>query len=260
MAPNQMQRGGGRPRRPCLRRTRRILAVLITLALLGMVALGGLLVVVPSVGNAPALARALDRAHHAAYPGPPVPARFAASLVATEDHRFYAEPGVDPIAFARVIAGRLSEPSDPGGATLYQQLARMLYTPGGTGALAEAEQVALGIKLNFSYPKAEILRMYADVAYFGHGYYGLAAASCGYFGQGPANLSWGQAAMLAGLVHAPAADDPPSHVANARAGEAHVLGRLTAMRWLTQAQATRAYQQPLHLAGGPAAGCARLPA
>ena len=55
---------------------------------------------------------------------------------------------------------------------------------------------------------AQILRMYADVAYFGHGYYGLAAASCGYFGKGPARLSWGQAAMLAAIARAPGADDP----------------------------------------------------
>jgi membrane carboxypeptidase/penicillin-binding protein len=49
---------------------------------------------------------------------------------------------------------------------------------------ADAEQVLLGINLGFSYPEAEIVRMYADVIYFGHGYYGLAAASCGYFGKG----------------------------------------------------------------------------
>jgi membrane peptidoglycan carboxypeptidase len=62
--------------------------------------------------------------------------------------------------------------------------------------------------------------------------------------------------MLVGLVQAPSADDSLSHFANARASEAHVLGRLAVTRRLTQAQAARAYRQPLHLAGGRTAGCA----
>ena len=58
--------------------------------LLGGAAFGLLYLVTPSVHNAPALARAMDRAHHVRYPGPRVPTLFAASLVATEDHRFYS--------------------------------------------------------------------------------------------------------------------------------------------------------------------------
>jgi membrane peptidoglycan carboxypeptidase len=89
--------------------------------------------------------------------------------------------------------------------------------------------------------------MYSSVAYFGHGYYGLQAASCGYFAVAPAALTWSQAALLAGLVQAPTADDPLTHLTLARTREAHVPGRLAAMGKLTQAQAERAYQQPLHL-------------
>src|SRR5205807_2213619 len=122
------------------------------------------------------------------------PPRMAASLVATEDHRFYSEPGIAPAAAGRVILGRFTKGPDQGGATLYQQLARMLYAGGQSGMLADAEQILLGIKLDLNYSKAHILRMYAAVAYFGHGYYGLAAASCGYFAEQPAGLSWGQAA------------------------------------------------------------------
>jgi penicillin-binding protein 1A len=244
---------GGRRRLP--RWLRRFLIVVLSLFLVATVGFATLLIVTPSVSNAPALARAFDRAHRAAYPGPPVPARFVASLLATEDHRFYAEPGIDPYAVARVVRGRLTGQPDQGGATLYQQLAKMLYTPGRAGVSVEVEQVMLGIKLELSYPKAEILRMYADVAYFGHGYYGLAAASCGYFGVTPAGLNWPQAALLAGLMQAPTADNPVAHYAAARVRESHVLGRLVAMGKLTPAQARGAYAQPLHLVGGPATGC-----
>lgn len=234
---------------------RRALIAIMALALAGLLAFVTLFLVTPSVGTAPSLAQAFDRAHGVAYPGPVVPSRFAAALVATEDHRFYFEPGFDPIAIGRVIAGRVTGQPDQGGATLYQQLAKMLYAPGGGGAGVEAEQVILGIKLDLSYSKAQILRLYSGVAYFGHGYYGLAEASCGYFAVTPAGLTWPQAALLAGLVQAPSADNPVAHYAVARSREAHVLGRLVATGTLTQAQAARAYRAPLHLVGGPAHGC-----
>jgi len=248
--------GPGQAERHLPRWLRRVLIAVLAIALAGALAFAVLMLVTPSVSTAPWLVQAFDRAHGAPYPGPPVPERFAAALVATEDHRFYSEPGFDPIAIGRVIAGRLTGQPDQGGATLYQQLAKMLYTHGGSGPGAQAEQVILGIKLDLSYSKPQILRLYADVAYFGHGYFGLARASCGYFGVAPAGLTWPQAAMLAGLVQAPSADNPIAHFTVARAREAHVLGRLVATGTLTQAQAARAYRSPLHLVDGPGAGCA----
>jgi penicillin-binding protein 1A len=231
-------------------------AVLLGLVLIGVLGLVGLLLITPSVDDAQARTQQLDQLHHAVYPGSPVPSRFAASLVSTEDHRFYSEPGIDVFAIARLIAGRLSGRPDQGGATLYQQLAKMLYTPGRSGIAVEAEQVGLGIKLDLAFSKPEILQMYADAAYFGNSYYGLDAASCGYFGIRPARLSWSQAAMLAGLVQAPTADDPITHFAAARARQAHVLGRLAATGVLSPAEAASAYRQPLELIGGRPGACA----
>ena len=251
-APAAASRGRARRRHRWLARTA---VVILGLVLVGVLSLGGLLLVIPSVGDAPARAQAIDRLHHVAYPGPAVPPRFAASLVSTEDHRFYSEPGIDLFAIGRLIAGRVAGRPDQGGATLYQQLAKMLYTPGRSGLAVEAEQVGLGIKLDLAYPKWQILRMYADVAYFGHNYYGLGAASCGYFGVTPARLSWPQAAMLAGLVQAPSADDPIAHFAAARARQSHVLSRLVATGRLSQAQAASFYRRPLDLVGGPPGAC-----
>src|SRR5262249_5322199 len=150
--------------------------------------------------NAPALARALAREHRARYPGAPVPRRFIEALVATQDHRFYSEPGLDPSAIVRVILDKITGQPDQGGATLYQQLARILYTPDPSPVTAKAEQMIVGIKLAFFPPKAEILQMYSDVVYFGQNHYGIGEASCGYFGVPPARLSWPQAALLAGIV------------------------------------------------------------
>jgi penicillin-binding protein 1A len=248
------------PRLPRRRRRHRLLRrtaiAVVTLALLAAAAFGGLMVETPSVGNAQELVQAQDAAHQAAYPGPPVPARFAESLVATEDKRFYAEPGIDLFAVGRVAIGYVTGHGIGGGATLYQQLAKLLYTHGQSTSSDEAEQIALAVKLDLTYSKPQILQMYADVVYFGNDYYGLAAASCGYFGVEPAELSWPQAAMLAGMVQGPSLDDPLTNPANARTREIHVVGRLVATGKLTRAQGNAALAVPLPtLVAGAGLGC-----
>jgi membrane peptidoglycan carboxypeptidase len=236
---------------------RRTAIAVVTLAVLGGAAFGGLMIATPSVGNAQQLVQAQDAAHGAVYPGPPVPARFAESLVATEDKRFYSEPGIDLFAVGRVAAGYVTGHGIGGGATLYQQLAKLLYTHGQSTPSDEAEQIALAVKLNLTYSKQQILQMYADVVYFGNDYYGLATASCGYFGVPPADLSWPEAAMLAGMVQGPSLDDPLTHPDNARAREIHVVGRLVATGKLTQAQGNAALAVPLSsLVIGAGQGCA----
>jgi membrane peptidoglycan carboxypeptidase len=212
-----------------------------------------LMVETPSVGNALVVARAQADAHHSPFPGPPVPARFAHSLISTEDHRFGSvlEPGFDPFALGRVLVGGPAQ----GGATLYQQLGKVLYGHGASGIKLYAYEVALGIKLKFSYSSEQILRMYADVVYFGHGYYGLSNASCGYFGRVPDRLSWPQAAVLAGLVQAPTAYDPLMHPTLARSRESHVLSRLVATGELTQRQASAAFAVPMTRLLAHAGGC-----
>jgi membrane peptidoglycan carboxypeptidase len=255
-------RDTGRAARRPRRLMRRIPIILSALILVGILAFGGLLLVTPSAGNARALARAQDRSHHAVFPGPPVPPRFAASIEATEDHRFGYEPGVDPFAIARVTASWLTGggTADQGGATIYQQLAKLLYTRSRIGANIELEQISLAVKLWMTYSSQQILQMYSDVAYFGNGDYGIAAASCGYFGVPPASMSWPQAALLAGLVQGPSEDDPLRHPVQARQREVHVIGRLAATGEITQQQAKAALAQPLsHLienAGAAGTRCA----
>ncbi|WP_459697919.1 biosynthetic peptidoglycan transglycosylase, partial [Acidisoma sp. C75] len=193
------------------------------LAILGAILLAGaafgaaaLLLAAPSVAQAPAIVRQFAARHHER----PVRApgqRFEAALIATEDHRFRApyDFGVDPIALIRVLLSAI-EPGgqDSGGSSIDQQLAKMLFTPGQSGRLmADLKQIAFAVDLHIAYRPATILRMYATMAYFGSGYYGVESASVGYFGRPSADLSWAEAAMLAGLVNAPTADDPRNHPA-----------------------------------------------
>jgi membrane peptidoglycan carboxypeptidase len=228
----------------------RITKIVFIVVVIVAAGIGLLFVLTPSAGQATALAQAQAREHHIAYPGPPVPARFAQALVATEDHRFYTDPGIDPLALGRVVISWVTGHQDGGGSTIDQQLAKNLYTSGHSGFTQVFEQLALAVKLNKTYSRAEILRVYAEIAYYGHGYYGLTAASCGYFGRPPAQLTVVQAAMLAGVVNAPTYDDPLVYPAQARERLVHVIDRMAAVGYLTPAQQDAALKAPLDLSAG----------
>lgn len=239
------------------RRRRRALAVLGVLALSALLLGIALFAATPSVANAEARVRQLSAAHGVTDQGGVVPTRFAAALVATEDGRYYHHHGVDLVALARVAWGWATGANgDQGGSTLDQQLAKGLYGDGRGGLLDKATQATLGVKLDASYGKAQVLEMYAASVYFGHGFYGLDAAACGYFATPPDRLSWAQASLLAGLPQAPSAYDPFLHPRLARERQRQVLGRLVAVGDLTAAEAARLARSPWGLtAAASAAGC-----
>ena len=224
--------------------------VLIALVFVGLLGVGVLLVVTPSADRAHGVVRALAQKRGIAYPGSAAPERFAKALIATEDKRFLSplDPGIDAVAIARVVFGRLAGFSDQGGSTIDQQLAKMLFSPREHGLWTELERMAIALKLNAAYDRGEILAMYAELAYYGHGYYGLSAASCGYFGKSPTEMTWSQSAMLAGAVNAPSLDDPILSPSSANARLKHVFGRLVAVGDLRADDANAAQLQPLGLA------------
>ena len=211
----------------------RAVAVVVVLGVL-LVAAGWALT--PTVDDAATRVAGQLSAHSARELQGPVPTRVADALIATENSRFYSTPGVDPISVLRapfaLVLGR-----DQGGATLEQQLAKNLYENGSQGLTARLAEGVLALKLDRAWSKQQILRMYLDDGYYGHGFYGLTAATQGYFGVRPADLSWAQASLLAGLFQAPSAYDPFVHPDVARARQAHVLDRLVAVGTLTRAHA-----------------------
>ncbi len=224
-----------RPRRGrrFLRRVGRVLAAVV---LLFAVLLGIGWVVTPSVDDA----QQLVSAELAANGGTPlqgdVPDNLAQALIATEDSRFEHHVGIDAIGAVRAGWGALTG-NDEGGSTLDQQLAKNLYAGGRQSFADRVQSVVLALKLDSTWSKDQLLQMYLDDGYYGHGFYGLTAATEGYFGVEPADLSWPQATLLAGLFQAPSAYDPFLHPDLAAARQAHVLDRLVAVGDLSRAQA-----------------------
>jgi membrane peptidoglycan carboxypeptidase len=219
------------------------LFLLVTLFAAGAIYLASL----PSVGNAEQRVHEILALHHGTYAGPKPPVRLGDSAVAVEDEHFYSNFLINVIDGAgRAALATLQTSQDPGGSTIDQQLAKQLYGHG-SGVAATLREIGLGVKLSLDYSKPQILDMYLNAVYYGHGYWGEVAAARGYFGTTPAALDWAQAAMLAGLPEAPSAYDPIEHYALARERQRHVLNQLVVNHYLTAAQANAAYAEPLHL-------------
>ena len=227
---------------------RRVAGVLAAIVAVPIVAVAVLWPMTPSVADAGQLVRAhLSASHSAQLEVLPQPDRVASALIATEDSRFSQMPGIDPISVVRAGLATLTGSGDTGAATLEQQLAKNLYFPQDDGLVTKVKEAEISLKLDAGYSKDEILRMYLADVYFGHGFYGLPAAAHGYFGVTPAQLSWAQASMLAGLVQAPSAYDPIDHLSTGRQRQRHVLDRLVATHVLSAAQADAAFAAPLGL-------------
>jgi penicillin-binding protein 1A len=239
----------GRPARTAKSLWLRLVLAVVTLAVVVALAGIGYELALPSVANAPARVAAIVRAHNGVIGPLPVPARLGDAVVAAEDEHFYSNVFLNVFdGAARAALASLHTSGDPGGSTIAQQLAKQLYaTSSGFGATLE--QIGLGVKLALSHSKPEILNMYLNAVYYGNGYWGDVAAARGYFGVNPDELTWAEAALLAGLPQAPSAYDPIVHLALAKLRQRHVLDQLVANHYLTRAQADAAYTAALPLRG-----------
>jgi membrane peptidoglycan carboxypeptidase len=200
----------------------------------------------PDVSGAPSIVTAIDRAHGSFAEMIAPTERVAQALVASEDDTFYSNNGVDDVALLRAFWGFLTS-QDLGGSTIEMQLAHMLYPPVTEGFWGRVHRISLALQFDTHFTKEAVLSMYLSAVYFGHGYYGIRAASLGYFGIAPAELSWGQAALLAGIVQAPSALDPFRHLAAAESRMMYVLQRLVDDGRLTASSAAQIARSPLGL-------------
>ncbi|MCZ7476365.1 MULTISPECIES: transglycosylase domain-containing protein [unclassified Micromonospora] len=143
------------------------------------------------------------------------------AIIAAEDRRFYSHGGADLRGIARALVANVKGGgTEQGGSTLTMQYVRNVLktdpnrTPEERQAATEQtvgrklQEIRYANALEQSLSKDEILNRYLNIAYFGSGAYGVAAASQRYFGKAPADLTLGEAALLAGLVQSPDAYSP----------------------------------------------------
>src|SRR5579875_700198 len=173
------------------------------------------------------------------------------AVVAIEDERFYEHGGFDIRGIARaffgnLLAGRITA----GGSTITQQLAKnALLSPEQTFR-RKIEELFLAVKLDKVYSKDEILQMYLNQVYFGSGAWGIGNASRKYFDKNIQDVTISEAAMLAGLLHAPNYLDPYKHYDLAMKRRDVVLAKMKERGMITGAQYKQAKAEKIKLHDG----------
>jgi penicillin-binding protein 1A len=150
------------------------------------------------------------------------------ALIAAEDRNFYSEGGFDPTAILRAAAHDVTGGGTEGASTITQQLARIDFLSQERSVMRKLREILLADEIDHRYSKDDILAAYLNAVYFGHGAYGIAAAAQVYFGTTAASLSLSQAALLAGLLQAPSADDPFANPSAAFSRQHYVLTSMVA--------------------------------
>ncbi len=177
---------------------------------------------------------------------------FVEALITREDTRFYSHRGVDPIGIARaIVRNLLLGGAREGASTLTQQLARNSFPLGGKTLHRKLIEAALAFRIETELTKEEILAAYMNRIYFGSGFYGVDTASRAYFGHPAADLSLGEAALLAGLIRSPTRLSPFNNLEASRRNRDVVLKRMREINLIDDAQLTAALAEPIRLAPRP---------
>ena len=197
------------------------------------------------------------------------------AMIAAEDHAFYQHNGFDLRGFLRALVANGAGASRQGASTLTMQLVRMSITYGATDpneVIAANEdtngrklrEMRLASALEQRLSKDQILERYLNMAPFGHGTYGVAAASRFYFGKEPRDLTVPEAAMIAGLVKSPGYYDPldtagPGYDRTVERRD-WVIGQLAKIGAITAEEKAAALATPLRVVGkAPGNGCTSTP-
>lgn len=169
-----------------------------------------------------------------------IPDLLKKGIIATEDRRYYDHGAVDIIGVSRAfITNSMAGETLEGGSTIAQQTVKNIFLSNDRTMTRKLEELALAVQLERNYSKEEILELYLNTIYFGHGTYGVGEASRVYFGKEPKDLDLSQCAMLAGLPQAPSAYDPISHPQEGAKRMTTVLALMAQEGYITPEEAAK---------------------
>lgn len=144
-----------------------------------------------------------------------IPTYVKNAFISIEDKKFYSHNGIDIKAIARALSSILRNKSiTQGGSTITQQLSRNIFLTHKVSWQRKVEEIFIALELEKIYTKAEILEFYINNIYFSGGYYGIQAASMGYFSTDVHNLTLSQIAFLCAIPNNPTLYDPIDNMEN----------------------------------------------
>lgn len=141
-----------------------------------------------------------------------IPSHVKDAYIAIEDRRFYEHAGIDMKSVIRAVYKDVIAMSKVEGAsTITQQLAKNLFLYNDKTWTRKAKEVMAALYMERKFSKDEILELYLNEIYFGHGVYGIETAANFYFSKRTKDLSVAEGALLAGLAKAPNGYSPINH-------------------------------------------------
>lgn len=178
------------------------------------------------------------------------------AVLSTEDRNFYHEHGFSIKGLARAayllvknkVLGR--DYISGGGSTLTQQLVKNAFLTQQQTFSRKAQEIFISVEVENQYSKKDILTMYLNNAYFGHGVWGVQDAAKRYFNVNASQLTVPQAATLAGMLTSPGIYDPVDHPKLAKERRNLVLQLMVENKKLTQKEATAYKKTPLVVTDG----------
>lgn len=157
------------------------------------------------------------------------------AILAAEDDRFYEHSGIRPVSIFRAgIVDVFHRGAKQGGSTITQQLARNVFLTKEKTFIRKAKEAILALRLEKIYTKDQLLEMYLNTIYMGHGAYGIDSAAKNYFGKAPGQLSITESAVLAGLVAAPETYSPFRNPSRSKTRKDYVLKRMLDLDWISK--------------------------
>ena len=170
------------------------------------------------------------------------------AFIAAEDARFYKHKGIDVYSIVRAFfknieAGTIVQ----GGSTITQQVTKSFFLTPERSYTRKLKEAILAYRIDKTFNKNEILYLYLNQIYLGHGAYGVGAAAENYFGKSVKDLNLAECAMLAGLPQAPSKYSPFKHPERARQRQIYVLNRMLAEDYIANDKVTAALNTKLDI-------------
>ena len=169
-----------------------------------------------------------------------IPTNFKNAIIAVEDHRFESHGAVDFVSIARAIFINIIKfDLVQGGSTITQQFAKNTFFSQEKDFTRKIAEIFAAVDLEKKYTKDEIIEMYMNTIYFGDGYYGINAASHGYYKKDPLDLNLDEITLLAGLPNAPSVYSPSNNPDLAKQRQKRVIQCMLEYGYISQEEANK---------------------
>jgi len=163
------------------------------------------------------------------------------AFIAAEDSRFYKHKGIDFYSIIRAFFKNLEAGTIvQGGSTITQQVTKSFLLSPERSYTRKLKEAILAYRIDKAFNKEEILYLYLNQIYLGHGAYGVEAASENYFGKSAKDLNLAECAILAGLPQAPSKYSPFKYPERAKQRQIYVLNRMVDEGFISNIEATEA--------------------